>query len=119
MADFVGCLPVNPGASCGGIEGQGAIIFSIGLGDIVMDSVNEVGEDEDGDGHPDPRPYGATLLRYVAERGYDGDTSNSDPCDSVSDWTDWCGNYYFAPEGPQLSRIFEDIASRIFTRLTH
>jgi hypothetical protein len=30
-----------------------------------------------------------------------------------------CGNYYYAPTGAGLLRVFEAIASRIFTRLTH
>jgi hypothetical protein len=29
-----------------------------------------------------------------------------------------CGNYYNAPGGPQLTKVFEDIASRMFTRIT-
>ncbi len=29
-----------------------------------------------------------------------------------------CGNYYNAPGGPQLTQVFEDIASRMFTRIT-
>lgn len=113
MADFVGCFPVNPAAACHGVNGQGAIIFAIGLGDGVLDNGCGWGTCE-----AHGKPYGATLLRYIAAVGYDGDAS-SDPCDSVSDYTEWCGNYYFAPTGPQLTRIFEDIASRIFTRITH
>jgi Flp pilus assembly protein TadG len=113
MADFVGCMPTNPAASCGGEAGQGAITFAIGLGDGVLDDGCSWGTCESSN-----EPYGAALLRYVAARGYDGDTA-TDPCDSVSDYRDWCGNYYFAPTGPQLTRIFEDIASRIFTRITH
>lgn len=108
MADFVGCMPINPAASCGGQTGQGAVIFAIGLGDIVLDDINEA----------HGRPYGATLLRYIAAVGDDGDAT-TDPCSGIGNYTTWCGNYYFAPTGNQLNRIFEDIASRIFTRLTH
>lgn len=113
MADFVGCMPTNPAASCGGEAGQGAIAFAIGLGDGVLDDGCSWGTCE-----ASHEPYGASLLRYIAAVGYDGDIS-SDPCDTVGDYRDWCGNYYFAPTGPQLTRIFEDIASRIFTRITH
>jgi Flp pilus assembly protein TadG len=114
MADFVGCMPTNPAASCNGEAGQGAIIFAIGLGSGVLDDGHSRGVTE-----AHGLPYGGSLLRYIAARGYDGDT-NGDPCDPYStDFTQWCGNYYYAPTGPQLSRIFEDIASRIFTRLTH
>jgi hypothetical protein len=108
MADFVGCLPMNSAAGCRGTVGQGAVIFTIGLGEGVVDASHEAHE----------KPYGATLLRYIAAVGDDGDPV-TDLCDGHSDFTDWCGNYYFSPEGPGLTRIFEDIASRIFTRLVH
>jgi hypothetical protein len=29
-----------------------------------------------------------------------------------------CGNYYYAPGGPQLNKVFDDIASRMFTRIS-
>lgn len=110
MADFVACPPINTPEACNGVVGQGALIFTIGLGNTVLDSTNEA----------HGRPYGASLLRYIANVGYDGDPDPSkDPCKNVTDYKEWCGNYYFAPEGPQLSKIFEDIASRIFTRLVH
>lgn len=110
MADFVGCYPTNTAAACGSMVGQGAVIFAIGLGNGVLDSSNEI----------NGKPYGASLLRYIARVGYAGDPDPSrDPCRFASSYQDWCGNYYYAPQGPQLSRIFEDIASRIFTRLTH
>jgi hypothetical protein len=107
MADFVGCYPVNPAADCGS-TGQGAVIFAIGLGDGVLDDTNEVNS----------KPYGASLLRYIAAVGDDGNPATN-PCSTVSDPSEWCGNYYFSPEGPGLTRIFEDIASRIFTRIVH
>ncbi len=140
MADFVGCLAVGdaePGWSIApGTEdhtcldsgrcnpcrqsdgsayrGQGAVIFAIGLGDEVLNNVNEV----------NGKPYGADLLRYIARVGYAGDPRfKNDPCkdyyDSLNEYRQWCGNYYFSPTGTQLTRIFEDIASRIFTRLVH
>ncbi len=110
MADFVGCLPKNSAAACNGISGQGAVIFAIGLGNGVLDATGEATS----------KPYGASLMRYVARVGYAGDPSPlNDPCAGFSDFTDWCGNYYFSPQGPQLTQIFEDIASRIFTRLVH
>jgi hypothetical protein len=121
MADFVGCLPISPSADCPPApppgdppNAQGAIIFAVGLGSGVLDNGSSQGTTE-----ANGKPYGGSLMRYVAARGYDGDAS-SDPCDIyANDFTQWCGNYYYAPTGPQLSRIFEDIASRIFTRLTH
>ncbi len=110
MADFVGCYPVNQAAACGTQQGQGAVIFTIGLGNGVLDTVNEV----------NGKPYGTTLLRYIAAVGDDGDSA-TDPCSTYNedpaDWQEWCGNYYFSPEGDQLSEVFQDIASRVFTRL--
>ena len=108
MANFVGCLPLNPAGGCDGQAGQGAVIFAIGLGDGVLIHDNEVHN----------RPYGASLLRYIAAVGYDGDP-DTDPCAAESNYETWCGNYYYSPTGSQLNRVFEDIASRIFTRITH
>ncbi|MCS6907916.1 MAG: pilus assembly protein TadG-related protein [Anaerolineales bacterium] len=138
MADFVGCLAVddaepghiiapgtedhpcldsgrcNPCRQLNGsaYRGQGAVIFAIGLGDEVINTINEV----------NGRPYGADLLRYIARVGYAGDPRlKNDPCkrlyNNLNEYKQWCGNYYFSPTGTQLMRIFEDIASRIFTRL--
>lgn len=111
MADFVGCYPQGQAAACGSVQGQGAVIFTIGLGNGVIDTSNEV----------NGLPYGVSLLRYIAAVGYDGDPA-TDPCaglyDNLDEWKEWCGNYYFSPQGNQLLSVFEDIASRIFTRLS-
>jgi hypothetical protein len=110
-ADFVACFPVNPAPGCNGQTGQGAVIFSIGLGNGVLDTTNEV----------NGLPYGTSLLRYIAAAGDDGDPA-TDPCadfwDNSDEWEEWCGNYYYSPEGNQLVTVFQDIASRVFTRLT-
>jgi len=110
QADFVGCYPINQAAACGSQQGQGAVIFTIGLGNGVLDAVNEV----------NGRPYGTSLLRYIAAVGDDGNAA-TDPCEifdtnDPADWQEWCGNYYYSP-GTELSEVFEDIASRVFTRL--
>ena len=106
MADYVACSAVNPAAGCA-TAGQNALIFSIGLGNQVLTSYGS-----------NPKPHGGALLRYIAAVGDDGDPS-TDPCQGITDYTTWCGNYYFAPTGSQLDQVFEDIASRLFTRLTH
>jgi len=110
MADFVGCPPENGEGSCASAEGQAAVIFTIGLGDGVLDTTNE----------DSGFPYGTALLRYVAAVGVDTDPT-TDPCDDLwedeYDWQEWCGNYYYSPEGDQLITVFQDIASRVFTRL--
>ncbi len=127
MADFVGCMGTNPADGCRGTRGQGALIFAIGLGDGVLDTgcragapgYCEVGPDGDPLTESDARPYGAELLRYVAAVGDDGDpaTNLCSVAPYRTDYTRWCGNYYFSPVGSGLDDIFEDIASRIFTRL--
>lgn len=109
MADFVGCpgpsLP-QP-AACAGTApgGNGAVIFSIGLGDLMINN-------PDGDADA-----GEQLMRYIAAAGDDGDPA-TDPCSSAGTGTS-CGNYYFSPTGSGLLKVFEAIASRIFTRITH
>jgi hypothetical protein len=70
-------------------------------------------------GDPDA---GERLLRYVAGVGADAKPrpdfpGSPDDCVGVPVGDD-CGNYFFAPSGAQLVQIFEEIASRIFTRLT-
>jgi hypothetical protein len=59
---------------------------------------------------------GEQLLRYMAAVGDDGDRT-TDPCKTTATKTD-CGQYYFAPSGDRLLPIFEDIAGRIYTRIT-
>lgn len=111
MADFVGCFASDPAPACGGVLGQGAVAFAIGLGDQVLQTYGS-----------DPIPHGVRLLRYVAAVGDDGNPA-TDPCSGLygnsSEWRTWCGNYYFSPSGEELDSVFEDIASRIFTRITH
>ena len=64
---------------------------------------------------------GEALLRYIAGVGDDGDPATPsaiDPCFGKPT-AQSCGNYYFSPTGSGLLRVFEAIASRIFTRITH
>ena len=114
MADFVGCPTENGRGSCANTQGQAAVIFTVGLGEGVrgvMDTSNEV----------NGLPYGASLLRYIASVGDDMDPT-TDSCedlwDNINEWETWCGNYYYVRTGDRLSAVFQDIASRVFTRLT-
>ncbi len=59
---------------------------------------------------------GEHLLRYMANVGDDGSREN-DPCASIPT-KQHCGNYYYAPSASYLSQIFENIASRIYTRIS-
>ncbi len=122
MADFVGCMGRHPAAACAE-PGQGALAFSIGLGSGVLDNGCRPGHPEwceiGPDGVPntsDARPYGAELLRYVAAVGDDGNPLTNELCVGKV-YTESCGNYFFAPQGSALDKVFEEIASRIFTRL--
>lgn len=58
---------------------------------------------------------GEPLLRYIAAVGDDGDR-RSDECDG-KDSLQSCGNYFYTNDASQLQAIFEDIASRIYTRI--
>jgi Flp pilus assembly protein TadG len=109
QAKFVACSANNQSDSCGTTQGQGAIIFTIGLGNeiLLMDNDTIGGL----------KPYGASLLRYIAAIGDDGDAATN-PCALESNWAKSCGNYFFAQAGADLERVFELIYSRIFTRLT-
>ena len=117
MGYFAGCpnpdFPQKGGcAAVGG--GQGAVVFTIGLGDLVTHNAT-----------CDPVAYpggceedsAEKLLRYIAAVGDDGDPTTDD-CDGVDTGVS-CGNYYFAEEGFELEQVFDAIASRIFTRITH
>jgi hypothetical protein len=110
-ADFLGCPspPDNPDCTATvPLGGQDVVIFSIGLGEDVTNYTAG-----------GSLTQGEKLLRYIAAVGDDGDPS-TDPCASAADGDD-CGNYYFVldPSGGQLLDVFEAIASRIFTRITH
>jgi hypothetical protein len=127
MADFVACGPdlsdLSATAWCEDTldyndptdpeGGQGALIYAIGLGRLVVDFT--AGGDADA---------GDRTLRYIAAVGDDGDAS-TDPCSTVpvpslSSGNDSynCGNYFFSEFGTGLTAVFESIASRLFTRLT-
>ncbi len=111
QADIVGCPGpgIPPPAGCPAAGGVGSVIFTIGLGTGVTNHPAYTVQ-------PDA---GAQLLRYIAAVGIDGQPTTDPFCSGVTDPEVSCGNYYFAPEGPELIEVFEDIASRIFTRITH
>ena len=89
-------------------RGNDIAIYSIGLG-------NEVGTSTSGD-TTSPGYIGEQLLRYMAAVGDDGDRE-TDPCDGANSRTS-CGQYYYASSGANLMPIYEDIANRIYTRIT-
>ncbi|MGD0806490.1 MAG: pilus assembly protein TadG-related protein [Anaerolineales bacterium] len=109
QGDFVSCPASGTMPACNGTKGQGAIIFTIGLGNEIL------ALDDEAAGHQ--KPYGGALLRYLAAVGDDGNSA-TDPCSTEPDYTKNCGNYFFAQHGTDLDKVFEAIYSRIFTRLT-
>jgi len=111
VADFLACDPYAPASLCRQ-SGQGSIIFTIGLGNSVVGSVDSSGW----------RAFGAYLLRYIANVGDDGDPDPfidlcKDNYSNNAELSISCGNYYFIQNVNQLPAVFEAIASRIFTRL--
>ncbi len=114
---FVGCPEANsfdPATTSCTAPGQGAVVFTIGLGDkLINDDKCDAGAYPGGC----EVDQAEKLLRYIAAIGDDGDPS-TDPCSSVAAGTS-CGNYYYSPTGAGLLQVFEAIASRIFTRIIH
>lgn len=124
MADFAGLIEVAPNQ-----PGNFIAMYSIAFGEDV---VNE--------------PTGAPLLRYIADAGdngfiddnleqdlrdngvidvLDGNYPSSPPWGEKGKCEDFrdqpkaqCGNYYYAEDLATLSEVFEDIAGRLFTRLS-
>lgn len=89
-------------------HGNQIVTFAIGMGGDVID-FQGVGDADAGE----------QLLRYIANVGYNGEFNDDtfDLCKGIPSGEE-CGNYYFAPLPKDLDRIFEKIASRIFTRIT-
>ena len=83
-------------------NGDDIAVYSVGLGNI-------------GD-------VSTKLLRYMALIGIEGRRDTADPCLNSLGLpkpnATWCGQYYYATGGNDLTPIFEDIASRIFTRIS-
>ncbi|NDJ75377.1 MAG: hypothetical protein GYB65_03885 [Chloroflexi bacterium] len=122
MADFAGLIEVAPDGSPGNFIAMFAIAFG-------NDVVNE--------------PTGAPLLRYIADAGDNGFIDNNlqqdwrdnqqldylsgtyppsfgdpGPCEGESNPRAQCGQYYFASDLDTLNEVFEEIAGRLFTRLS-
>lgn len=79
-------------------------------------------------GNADCLPNGEQLMRYIADQG-DGTGSivcglnGSGAANEVGLYMEPignnCGNYYFTADATQLETIFQEIAERIFTRITN
>ncbi|MBZ0305497.1 MAG: VWA domain-containing protein, partial [Anaerolineae bacterium] len=113
MADWAGLIELTPT-----VPGNFIAMFAIGFGEEIANPA---------------QPAYATampLLHYIADAGDNGLINNvresqwrgqprtGDPCETVTDPTEWCGQYYYASDLASLEQVFEDIASRLFTRLS-
>ncbi len=65
-----------------------------------------------------PPRIGENVLRYMAAVGDDGDRTTDACADQSAPPLTSCGNYYYAPDAGALGPVFEDIASKLYTRLT-
>ncbi len=103
MIDYAG-LQVSGNPAEAAASGSDTAMYAIGLGDAGNIPAGASG------------PIGEYLLRYMAQVGDDGDRS-TDPCDGIATRTS-CGQYYYAPSGSGLRAIFNEISTRIYSRLT-
>lgn len=76
-------------------RGNDVAVYTIGLGAVSL---------------------GEPLLRYIAAVGQDGDRT-TDACRGIAPFRS-CGQYYYTSNPEDLVPIFEDIATRIYTRIT-
>jgi hypothetical protein len=103
MIDYAG-LQKSANTSESAASGSDIAMYSIGLGDAGNTPSGASG------------PIGEYLLRYMAQIGDDGDRA-TDPCDGEPSETS-CGQYYYSPSGAGLRAIFNEISTRIYSRLT-
>jgi len=128
MADFAGLIEIQPG-----IQGNFIAMFSIGFGQEVIDEPtaapllryiadagdngfidNNLQTDLREDRNPIPTyPLGGPYPDYYGEPDVCEDTPTR-----VLHPTQQCGQYYFAAGLAELNDVFEEIASRMFTRLS-
>ncbi len=113
--DKLGC-PSDPAEAASRgcpFPGLEAVIFTVGIGDEVV----SLAASEPGD-----PPAGAFFLRYLAALGDDNDPT-TDPCRNEpyvpTGNRQKCGNYFWLRQGSDVREVLDEIARRIFTRLSH
>lgn len=104
MIDYAG-LNISTNAGETGVSGSDTAIYAIGLGSAGSTPSGASG------------PIGEYLLRYMGGQIGDDNDRATNECEGVASMTD-CGQYYYAPDGAGLRRIFNDISTRIYSRLT-
>jgi hypothetical protein len=114
-ADYAGLQEVTDG-----VDGNFVAMFTIGFGDRILTV-----------------PTAVPLLRYIADAGDNGFIDDNvqqaargetvspgdplGPCEEApfpTDFSLWCGQYFYAENLRDLDAVFESIASRLFTRIS-
>jgi hypothetical protein len=127
MADFAGLAEVAPGK-----PGNFIAMFSVAFGDDVVNEdtgapllryIADAGDNGfiDNNLQQDLREDRDPMPDYPIAGPYPASYGDSDPCDTPAFRADpraWCGQYYFASDVSSLTKVFEDIAGRLFTRLS-
>lgn len=141
MADFTGLATIAPN-----IPGNFIAIFTIGFGDLssnrnrtaapLLRYIADAGDNgiidnnlqQDWRENGRPNGYiGRTAFSPMygfdgtANGGYPANYGDNDPCTGPAfdaDPTAQCGQYYYASDLASLDVVFEDIASRLFTRIS-
>ncbi len=89
------------------------------LNDGAINGITADGQYKYGDRGPCESPIGSYANAEAAAAGGLFSGNNYDPLKfNPLPPKQSCGNYYNAPGGPELTKVFEDIASRMFTRIT-
>jgi hypothetical protein len=120
------------------MSSNGIVAFVIGLGPLVTEGDTRYYSSYSPRTPVEPQrdpDAGERLLRYIADMGYDPGVKPAEKqwlCHSNWAWDASakpkldtstaanpvnCGNYWYAATGAGLRRVFEEIASRMFTRL--
>ncbi|MCC6897011.1 MAG: hypothetical protein IT321_29600 [Anaerolineae bacterium] len=84
------------------------------LPDGVINGVTTEGQYEYGDRGPCELP----ITNYSSAAAAAAASAYHELINNAYTMGDSCGNYYNAPNGAALTKVFEDIASRMFTRIT-
>ncbi|MFZ6029338.1 MAG: pilus assembly protein TadG-related protein [Chloroflexota bacterium] len=61
---------------------------------------------------------GLPLMHYIADVGDDGARGGECSEAATTNYTQQCGNYYYAADGAALTRVFSDIMARIYTKIS-
>jgi hypothetical protein len=128
MADFAGLIEIQPN-----IPGNFIAMFSIGFGQEVIDEptaapllryIADAGDNGfiDNNLQTDLREDRNPIPTYPIGGPYPDYYGDPDVCENtptrVLHPTQQCGQYYFAAGLAELNDVFEEIASRMFTRLS-